>query len=312
METLSEGKIHPVLADMAQILSTLDNEDALQIFSATKDGIRNSTYAIKDLGLTKKKYYTRLKQLQDSGLIEKIRGIYRHTIFGSACYRLGEVFSKILSNRDHFDMLTRLKNVDAFSSAEKRKVTEALSIDETFGLSNLLSPVLMIDDYESLVREAVGLIDRAESEVYLATQYFDMQVVEANLRGIKRGVKFSFLYKIVDSTYDRLRMMMSMAFSSPRIFKFFYEWLRSDDLSIRLVDLPYTFLIVDRKHGLVELKKPYEDAFSLAFIFESRILCSKLIETFNSLWDRGSKADSIMDSLEKKEKSIHATSNLNR
>lgn len=303
MKPLSEGKLHPILADMAQILSTLDNEDALQIFYAARDGIRSSTYTIKDLNLTQKKYYTRLKQLQNSGLIEKSRGIYRHTMFGSACYRLGEVFSKILSNRDQFDMLTRLENVDDLSSAEKRKVTESLSIDEKCGLSNLLSPVRMVDDYESLVRETVSLLEKAENEVYFATQYFDTKVVEELLRDMKRDVNFTFIYDLKGSLYERASLMMKVLFSSSKILNFFYEWLKSKNLRMRVLELPYTFLIVDDKYALVELKS-HEDAFSLAFIFESPIICRRLIKYFKVLWDRGSDFDlkkALVDSLGNKD-----------
>ena len=300
---MSDSKLHPILSDMTQILSTLGNKDALQIFYATKRGIGSSTRTIRELDLSQKVYYKRLNQLLKAGLIEKTGKIYRHTMFGSACYRLGENFSKILSNRDQFSLLSRLENVDELSSAEKKKISQALSIDETLGLSNFVTPVILIDDYESLVRETVGLLEKAEGEVYFATQYFDARVVEELLRGIKRDVNFTFIYDFKGSLYERASLMMKVLFSSSKILNFFYEWLKSKNLRMRVLELPYTFLIVDDKYAMVELKS-HEDAFSLAFIFESPIICRRLIKYFNVLWDRGSDFDlkkSLVDSLGNKD-----------
>ncbi len=301
MGSLSEEEL---FSEMKVILSSVAKGDALKIFNFAKDGIFNSSRTIKELGLSQKKYYTRLKELIEAGLIEKRDGTYHHTMLGSACHQLGKVFMNVLSQRDRLDLLTRLEGVKSLSSMERKKVAHALSIDEFGNVANLLSPVRMIDDYEDLVRETVGLIDRAESEVYLATQYFDIRVIEAILQGIKKGVNFSFLYNIADSNYERIRMMMKMAFSSSKVFKFFYEWVNSPDLKIRFVDLPYTFIVVDMKYVLVELLKPFADDFSLAFIFEHPSLCSQLLETFSFLWNKGSKAKSVIESLTKTNKVI--------
>ena len=299
---MSDSNLHPILSEMAQILSTLGNKDALQLFYTIKRGIGSSTRIIRELDLSQKQYYTRLNQLLKAGLIEKTGKIYRHTMFGSACYRLGEAFHKILNNRDYFDMLTRLKNVDELNSAEKKKVAEALSI-ETLGLSNILSPVIMVDDFENLVRETVSLLKKAESEVYFATQYIDAQVIEEVLKGIKRKIKFNILCDFKGSFYKRLNMLMKMMFSLPKMLPFFYEWLKSNQIRSKIIDLPYTFIIVDGNYALVELKS-HEDNFSLAFIFENRNLCSKLIDKFNAMWDSGSEFDlgkSLVDSLWKKD-----------
>ena len=297
---MNEEDLQATLPEMRRILSSVASEDAMWILHEAKNGIKSSTRTIRDLGLTQKRYYTRLKGLIEAGLIEKSENEYRHTMIGNACYRLGGVFSKILSNRDQFDMLTRLKNVDAFSSAEKKKITEALSIDETLGLSNLLSPVTMIDNYEDLVHETVSLLEKAENVIYFATQYFDMRVVDVLLRKIKSNVEFNILYDFKSSSHSRLNLVMRMFLTSPKIIKFFYEWLKSKKLYARIIELPYTFIIIDDKYALIELQKPFEDTFSLAFIFENPILCSRLKENFNALWNRGSEFDltkSLVDSL---------------
>ena len=51
------------VAEMGEILNSLAHEDALKIFVAAKVGITKSTSTIQELGLTQKRYYSRLKEL---------------------------------------------------------------------------------------------------------------------------------------------------------------------------------------------------------------------------------------------------------
>ena len=60
--------------NMVKILNALGNDDALSIFMYTVDGIKSSKQAILELGLTQKRFYSRLKDLIDVGFIEKDGG----------------------------------------------------------------------------------------------------------------------------------------------------------------------------------------------------------------------------------------------
>ncbi|GAG87877.1 unnamed protein product, partial [marine sediment metagenome] len=52
---------------LAKLFKVLSKPDALEIFLLANGGIENSTYAIEELDLTPRKYYSRLKQLVDMG-----------------------------------------------------------------------------------------------------------------------------------------------------------------------------------------------------------------------------------------------------
>jgi len=51
-----------------------------------KDGLCSNKDSPRQASLTRKQYYTRLKNLVDVGLIKKNGDSYRHTIFGSLIY----------------------------------------------------------------------------------------------------------------------------------------------------------------------------------------------------------------------------------
>ncbi len=61
---------------MVEILDALGNQDALSIFIYVEKGMTSSKLAIQELGLTQKRFYSRLKELIEVGLIEKNAGGY--------------------------------------------------------------------------------------------------------------------------------------------------------------------------------------------------------------------------------------------
>ena len=58
------------LVELKEILAALANEDAIKIFLTARRGIEKSTKTIQELGLTQKRYYSRLKELMEAGLVE--------------------------------------------------------------------------------------------------------------------------------------------------------------------------------------------------------------------------------------------------
>lgn len=83
------------LDKVMQILSLLSKSDAMIMFLASQYGLESRQDTHVQLGLTKKQYYTRLKQLVDLGLIEKRdkdkkanhTPSYMQTLFGSMVYK---------------------------------------------------------------------------------------------------------------------------------------------------------------------------------------------------------------------------------
>ena len=74
------------LGAYAELFSAFGNMDTIRIFAYAEKGISNSSKAVRDLNLTPKRYYQRLKDLIDLNLITKIDGGYIYT-------PLGEIFA---------------------------------------------------------------------------------------------------------------------------------------------------------------------------------------------------------------------------
>ncbi len=107
------------LKELCKLLAILSKFDAISLFLLAKNGLKADTDAPKNIGLTRKQYYTRLKQLVDSGLIEKRDGSYFHTTMGSFVHEkhLASLLEGI-KNSKQMKMIDVLRSTQNFSGEE--------------------------------------------------------------------------------------------------------------------------------------------------------------------------------------------------
>lgn len=299
-QQLSETTSPFNIREMGIILNALANEDAIKIFSAAKDGINTSTRTIRELGLTQKRYYTRLKELIEAGLIEKRDNIYQHTTLGALCHSLGETFNTILNQRDRLDLADRLNRTKNISLEETEQILQALSGKGIIGslkVADLMQPVKMLDNYEALVAELVDRINKAEKSVCLASYYHDSRAVEAILRASERDVQLAFLSGGERSVMERLQVLRMML--SPKIAKIYATFLDGKIRMRQAEKLPYSFCVVDEKLVIIELTNPVTNDFYLGFSIKSETLGQRLAETFETMFRKG-KENPILNLLKEK------------
>jgi len=298
-----EDSLFKSFAEMEKVISALANRDAIKIFYAAGGGIRSSTEAIKELGLTQKRYYTHLRNLTEAGLIQKGEEAYQQTTLGKICYKLGEAFRNALSQRDRLDLVDRLGKAKNISIEETEEIMRAILKQANIGLDGRLTdfvgPVRVADTWEKVVNDVGEHLERAQESVYFASPYFDVRTAEAILRVFQRGVKLYGLYGSKEGLLEKAQIVMRTFVSQPQMLKSLFKLMASPDLNIRTVDLPYSFMVVDKKYGMIEVTKPYTNAFSMAFFFHDEKLCGRLIETFEMLWQRGSQMDTFFNKFRK-------------
>src|SRR2546425_7737398 len=108
-----------ILGKLTDVLSVLSKEDGLTIFLYSKNGLVSELDTPQKIGLTKKQYYTRIKQLFDLGLITKTGNQYVHTALGNIIYQkhiLSLVNSIALSKE--FEIIDALKQTSKFGNDE--------------------------------------------------------------------------------------------------------------------------------------------------------------------------------------------------
>lgn len=283
-----------ILNKIGKILSTLSNQDAIKIFQLAKDGISCSTEAIKKSGLTQKRYYTRLSELLETSLVQKSDGIYRHTVLGSAIYKIIEFLGDLVERQEHLELIDKIKQSKTLSNEEKEEIIRTLTKDRIEDFINLIDggirPAGIIYRFEDIIDGVIKLIEKAEKEVYIASRYTENRIVEAILNNLNR-VKEWHLISGDKSNLSQKVQLLRIMLSHPKIVKTYYEIFRAKNVRTGYVEnLPYSFIIVDRKYVGIEIPKPGSNEFFVGFFVENKTLAEKLIGIFNLLME-GSKED---------------------
>jgi len=278
-------------ADLEELFSAAASIDAIKIFYAAKDGIKSSTQAIRELDLTQKKYYTNLKRLIDTGLVERVNGAYKHTTLGKIGYKLTEELMIAINQKDRLDLVDKLSKAKNITFEETEEIRRAILKDTNLisgqRITDLLGPVRMTDTWDKVINDVLDLINNAEKEIYFATQYFDMKVVESLLKAAQKNIKMKFLVGEEKNITDAVHLLLRSMLTDPKSLMSLFGSVKSPDL--RYTELPYTFIVVDGKYSMVEVPKPYTKSFSLAFFFHNEKLSERLKESFKALWENASE-----------------------
>jgi DNA-binding MarR family transcriptional regulator len=163
-----------VLKSVSDILGILSKQDALKIFLTCVEGIEADTDAAERLGLTKKQYYTRLKQLVDYGLIEKRHGKYVHTTLGKTIHdkTLRMLFEHV-RNSKKLMMLDILKSSGKFDVDE---IYRLLQINDEYKKHD----IMLIMGYDRLMREVIDRLEyykERSGKVYYATHSINNDII---------------------------------------------------------------------------------------------------------------------------------------
>jgi len=275
--------------DIAKILSVLGNEDALAIFIYTKNGINSSKDAIRTLGLTQKRFYSRLKDLIDNRLIEKYEGEYRHTALGDILLEMGLSMEKLILSKEQLKVLDSIRKSGKFSESKTNQIAKALSIELPIFKDS--GKVKMLDAYSSLIEEILELINASEKYVYLVSKYTDARVVNALLRAKNKGIEMRFLGEkpAIKDSLNALKIMLS-----PQNMKAFLTFSSEFKTILRLTpSLLFSFIVIDDRYTIVEIPNPtkanppnIEEAFYLAFYFENEKVSKKIARIFFDMWEQ--------------------------
>jgi len=274
------------------IFSTFANLDTMRIFLLAKKGISNSNKAIKELDLTPKRYYSRLKDLIDCKVIEKVDGKYVYTPTGQVLAKMGLSLIEVLNNEDRIELLLNLSESNALTLEERDKINEF--VVDNFNVGHIIGPILSgkslnsvekILSYDELVRRINEEIDMVEKSLYLATTYFDPVVGEKGMKKTNDGIKTKLLMskKTMSKKMTKLRMLLS-----PKSLFNVIEMMRKVPVMsdfYRETDLKFSFMVIDEKRCIFEFPNIIEDEFTIAFFLCDRNISKKFIDLFNDLWE---------------------------
>ena len=281
---------------LVKLFKVLSKPDALRLFLHTGEGIESSTYAMEELNLTSKKYYARLKELVEIGLMQGSGGSYTQTPFGLfVCNKIIPTTSKAFKNKEELKIISELgKDVD---DKAKKKIIKILKDRGVVGFLEAdygISPIRMIDEYDSLVDELKRAIEIAEKSVLLATRYTDTSIADASLRAIKRGVKIMALTSDTEdlSGIDKFRLALSP--KTFRAFVYYFSNLETIGEVSRIISVPFSFCIIDGSTCFFEFPSLDNDKYSIGFAIKDESVGAKFTEEFNEMWKKAESNEILM------------------
>jgi len=307
MSQLSDALKSIDLGGLTEILTALANEDAIKIFITAQGGIEKSTQAIHELGLTQKRYYSRLRELMDAGLIEKRENAYRHTTTGAICYTLGKSVNAALAQRDSLDLVDRVRRSRSFSTKQTTQILQALTprdLASSLEGGGLIHPARLLDEGSLLVSELIARIEGAKERIYLAAEDPDARVMEALIRAAQRKIDLSLLTGESHKLSERIQVLQLIL--NPGFAHAVLDLLLARELKVKHGDVPFTFCVIDGTFALIELADPFTNDFQAGFTLESPVVCHRLVQTFEGLFQQAEE-DPLVATLRKRATSSSTT-----
>ena len=119
------------LVAVSKLLKVLTRPDALMILAFAKQGIEADSGTYSKVGMTRKRYYSRLRQLKNAGLIEKKSTLYFQTTMGS--FLQENCINPIIystNNKKQMAMIDALKRAGNFSEEDLQRIKSSVLVQE--------------------------------------------------------------------------------------------------------------------------------------------------------------------------------------
>ncbi|MBS7609349.1 hypothetical protein KEJ36_01105 [Candidatus Bathyarchaeota archaeon] len=265
------------------ILKALSDEDSLRILIEAGKGLPSGLKAPKLLGMTKRRYYMRLKELLDLGLIKKKGDSYRPTVVGRVATLI--LYEELLKILPYSQILENLSDLGLNSFENIAKLMPELSREEAFSISHILEPRITMDiitRYDDLVANVCKEIESASSSLLFASKYLDLSVSKSLVNIYEKNFTINI---ILEFDLGEILGFIKNFLSHFRLSASALKLIFSEKVSMRRGPIPISFLIVDGKRCLLELPSISKD-FEVAILVDDKRLIDKMTDIFWKIWGR--------------------------
>ena len=281
-----------------RLLTVLSKRNNLSLFMSAKCGLLAESTSPDHTRLSKKVYYTSLKQLINNGLVVKSDGKYVHTTFGSVVFQTHVVgLIEQIRKQKQMVMVDTLKHSDQFSENDIETFVDKI-IGETNNLSeeNARSKIEIVLTYEDLVYAIVERTEYSKSEILLASRYFNEIIINSILRKAKSGINVKVIAdnSLVDQFFkqqDNKHMQLNDKNAVERAKVVGNPWYPGN-VTRRLANVPFSVTLFDSSEVAIELINANEPkTFHGAIFIRDEKTCKRMLDYYQKMWDSGSITD---------------------
>jgi hypothetical protein len=303
---------HELVKNSTKLLSILSKKDNFTIFLFASRGLKADSSTLQKLGLTRKRYYTRLRQLMEAGLINKSDGSYFHTTLGRIIYQKYLIgLMQEIANTKQMKMIDTLKRTKQFSEDDiirfVSKITDSTNITKNMSSASKIEIAWTLEDMVSAIVERVEF---CKNEILIATRSFNEIIINNILRKASseimkvkviadaRLIKEYFQveeHKTLDLNDDKNSTERTNVVTNP--------WCQNNNnnnINRRIYRVPYSIIVLDGEEVGVELIDWNEPKKLHGIVFiKDENTCKIIRDFYLKLWD---SAASLPSSFKQEEK----------
>jgi predicted transcriptional regulator len=280
----------------AKLLSVLSKKNNLMLFISANSGLVADSSSPNNIGLSKKIYYTSLKQLINSGLIIKTGGKYIHTSLGSVIYEAHILkLTEQMRNTKNLRMIDTLKHSGGFSDTDIEKFMNKLTGVRT-STPDIPAKIEMVWTYEDMVSAIVERTEFCRNEILLASRYFNEIIINSILRKARLGLDVKVISEkslVTEFFEQNNHMILNDKNSLERSNVVGNPWYPGK-IDRQVGKVPFSIIIFDRKEVGIEFIDANEPKIFKGAIFIRDEQTSKLMmEYFQKMWTTNPEDASI-------------------
>ena len=184
-----------LLVQLTEVLSVLSKNDALTIFLMANEGIKSELDTPVKIGLTKKQYYTRLKQLVDLGLVIKQNESYMQTAFGKVVYQKHIIgLTNQIKNSKYLQMVDVLKADSKFNDSDIMEFISKVQPQISSDLQESSTKISMVTwSMEDMVTKVLEVMEFAEKEITLISRFTNDIIINTMIKKANQGLSVNIL-----------------------------------------------------------------------------------------------------------------------
>lgn len=279
------------LNQLMDIMAVLSKSDALTIFLMANEGVKSDLDTPAKIGLTRKQYYTRLKQLVDLGLLVKFNESYTHTAFGRLVYQKHVIgITNYIKNSKYLEMVDALKISSKFNDKDIlefiSKIDPQASVNLGLSSRKNITPTL---SFEDMVKKVLEIIEFAQNEILLATRFQNELIINSVLKKANSGISVKVLadVNLVENYFEKESDIGKSDKNKDERINVVSNPYYPSKIDRRYTQVPFCILVVDNKHvGLEIISAQDPKKFQLAIFTEDESLSSSMMSLFANLWHK--------------------------
>lgn len=285
------------------LISVLSKMDNYRVFIAAKEGIKYSPQVVEKMGLSRKRYYNALSQLNRHGLIRRdsTTGRSVHTAFGEMIFRCILEMSMHAEHIEQLMMIDTLKQTGEFASDRIMQFLKMVSADGQIA-RNIFGTLAVVWSYKAMITILLEHIHGASSEILVSARLLSEEVIHA-LRGVvTRGVKVQILLdaSLVETYFAVQRIPRIDGKDSVDRQEHTgaggNDWNQNMPIQHRFTNVPFGMIIIDAREVGIELINAHNvTEFSGGLIVQDIQNAEVMKGYFEKLWTRSQESTSFYE-----------------